>query len=110
MESLNEAPGILPEYDRKNLDRLEHASDEEVDMERVNELKKIWVNKINEGSIELHEKTTDFARSLEKKYGRDFMINLKLYHVIIGSTVEPDLYHNFDTPSGEIEQFIRQEL
>ncbi len=94
--------------------------------EKLEELKDILYKKAeNIGFIIAHEKIVQFIKKIENEYkenenveeknikhelGRPKLNHMKLYHLIIGSTINDKIEREFDTPTGEIEKFIREEL
>jgi hypothetical protein len=55
---------------------------------------------------EINEQVVMFVRKLRAEHGKDIE-KYKLYHLIVGSTPDPEWSPQFDLPNGEIEEFIR---
>lgn len=74
----------------------------------IAELKDIRANAYSARSMEVHEMIFAKSGELIERYGEAALGQCKLYHLLIGSTIEPE-QKGFDV-NGEIEAFIRTEL
>lgn len=78
----------------------------------VQELKDILIQRSEaKDALEYHDKTLSFTKQLEEELSKEELLGIRLYHVLIGSTPDPDRpTDSFDLPDGRIEKFIREEL
>ena len=78
--------------------------------DRYDEIKKLFddhISKIDFGFFNHH--LQDFYNLIKEKYPDEEYKNCLLWHLIIASTPD-ETVTEFDTPEGEIENFIRSKL
>lgn len=78
--------------------------------EIVKNLSDVIAGKYTADPERTHDKIVDFVDSvLKKEFTREYLENVRLFHVLVGSTTTGEPVH-FDLPGGSIERFIRTEL
>lgn len=101
-----------PTHETVSIEKGDSFSHEKEEL--FQELETLKTKKIDETPDEdfwkCHEKIAAFGKALLQEMTRERLSKVRLWHMLIGSTVSPEEVPEFDLPGGRIERFIREEL
>jgi hypothetical protein len=83
---------------------------EETKEQKLARLQGVWDRRMSEDAMEFYPKVGEFAETLREKYSAKELSQVRLWHVLVGSSLlEGHEPKSFDTPDGEIEEFLKSQ-